>query len=130
MPAAWPPMPAWLRLEVADGAVRRGDAIRLRWATGAPEADHELRLALVVHHKIRLTTLELDMPGRFGSERQVWVIHDRAALAGGEAQLRVPADAPYSYPGTILAFFWGAALARPDDPIDGVLGWSALRVGP
>ena len=130
MPAAWPPMPAWLRLDVAKSPVRRGDAVRLRWVVDEPAADHELRLALVVHHKIRVTTLELDMPGQFGAERQAWAIHDRAPLAGGEGRLRVPDDAPYSYPGTVLAFFWGVALARPDDPVDAVLGWSALRVAP
>jgi hypothetical protein len=123
-------MPAWLRLDVADGAVRRGEAVRLRWDAGEPAADHELRLALVVHHKIRVTTLELDVPGQFGAERQVWEIHDRAPLPDGAARLRVPGDAPYSYPGTVLAFFWGVALARTDDPVDGVLGWSALRVAP
>jgi hypothetical protein len=123
-------MPAWLRLDVADGAVRRGDAVRLRWDCEEPGANHELRLALVVHHRIRVTTLELDVPGQFGAERQAWAVHDRAPLAGGEGRLRVPGDAPYSYPGTVLAFFWGIALARPDDPDDGVTGWHALRVAP
>jgi hypothetical protein len=123
-------MPAWLRLDVADAPVRRGEAVRLRWAAEQPAADHELRLALVVHHKIRVRTLELDVPGEFGAERQLWAIRDRAALAGGEARLRVPEDAPYSYPGTVLAFFWGVALARIEDPVDGVLGWSAIRVLP
>jgi hypothetical protein len=123
-------MPAGLRLDVAAGPMRRGEAVLLRWAADEPAGDLELRLALVVHHKIRATTPELDVPGQFGAERQVWAIYDRASLADGEGRLRVPGDAPYSYPGTVLAFFWGVALARTDDPVDGVLGWSALRVLP
>jgi hypothetical protein len=124
-------MPACLRLDAAGGTVRRGDAVRLRWAIDEAPEDHELRLALVVHHKRRASTLEgLGPDGRFGVEQQVWAVHDRAPLADGEAQLRVPADAPYSYPGTILAFFWGVALAAPGTPVDRPLGWAALRVLP
>ena len=119
-------MPAWLELEGPE-EVARGEAVRLRWV---PAGGHELRLALVVHHKIKLSTMDLDVPGRFGSERQLWRIAERAPGAEGEARLRVPADAPYSYPGTVLAFFWGVALAAADDEDDAVLGWSALRVRP
>jgi hypothetical protein len=130
MSAAWPPMPAWLRLDVAPARVARGASVRVRWAASDAPDGHELRLALVVHHKVKLTTLDLDVPGKFGAERQLWQVPDRVALDGEEARLRVPDDAPYSYPGTVLAFFWGIALARSGDPIDTVLGWSALQVLP
>jgi hypothetical protein len=123
-------MPAWLRVDAAVDPVRRGEAVRLRWEADEPAEGHELRLALVVHHKVKLTTLDVDIPGQFGAERQLWAIYDRAPLADREARLRVPGDAPYSYPGHVLAFFWGVALARPDADVDTVLGWSALRVLP
>jgi hypothetical protein len=124
-------MPAWLRIDAAPQPLRRGETLRLRWDADEPAGDHELRLALVVHHKVKLSTLDLDVPGQFGAERQLWSIADRTPLDGeGAARLRVPADAPYSYAGTVLAFFWGVALARAGDPDGDVLGWSALRVLP
>jgi hypothetical protein len=123
-------MPAWLRLDAAPARVRRGESVRLAWAVEAPAEGHELRLALVVHHKVKLTTLDLDVPGKFGAERQLWAIQDRVALDGASTRLRVPADAPYSYPGTVLAFFWGVALARAEDAVDEVLGWRPLQVMP
>jgi hypothetical protein len=123
-------MPAWLRLDVTPAPVRRGEALRLRWTAAEPVDGHELRLALVVHHKVELSTLDVDVPGRFGAERQLWSIAGRAPLDGDEARLRPAADAPYSYAGTVLGFFWGIALARAGDADDAVLGWSALRVLP
>jgi hypothetical protein len=126
-------MPAWLRVDAAPNPLPRGEALRVRWEADEPAGGHELRLALVVHHKVKLSTLDLDVPGQFGTERQLWWIADRTPLDGdgdGAARLLVPADAPYSYPGTVLAFFWGVGLARDGDPDDDVLGWSALRVLP
>ena len=122
-------MPAWLR-DAGRHEVRRGGSVGLRWTPADAPAEHEVRLTLVVHQTVKLSTFDLDVPGQFGAERQLWAVHDRAALDDGEARLRVPADAPYSYPGKVLAFFWGVALARTDDPDDGVVGWRALRVLP
>jgi hypothetical protein len=110
-------MPEWVA--VAEGPVRRGERVHVDWAAGAG-AGHELRLALVVHH------------GAGAAERRAWVVHDRAAVspAGGTAQLHVPPGAPYSYPGTVLAFLWGVALADPARPGDRPAGWSAVQVLP
>ena len=127
MAGAWPPMPEWLRVELASSAVRRSERVRVRWnADGSPDG-YELRLVLVVHHRGSVT---MNAPGQAVPERQVHVVHDRAALApaGDALSLRVPADAPYSYAGRILAFFWGVALARAGR--EELEGWTALRVLP
>ncbi len=132
MAGAWPPMPERLGLAVTPGAVRRGERVRARWEPGGAAAGDELLLALVVHYKRRAATLEGPGDhGRFGIEQQVWQLHDRApADDGGEALLRVPADGPYSNPGTVRAFFWGVALVAAGAPVDRPSGWSALRVLP
>ena len=59
-------------------------------------------------------------------------MHDRAPVpaAPGAAHLQVPAGAPYSYPGALLAFHWGVALAHAAGPPDRPLGWSAVQVLP
>ena len=134
MAGAWPLMPEWVA--VADGPVHRGErrARDVGPRRPPPGDGHELRLALVIHHKVRMSTAEglAFEGGRFGIERQVWVVHDRAAVsaAAGTAQLRVPADAPYSYPGTILGFFWGVALAHEARQLEQPIGWSAVKVLP
>ncbi|HTE60680.1 MAG TPA: hypothetical protein VK631_10055 [Solirubrobacteraceae bacterium] len=129
MAGAWPPMPDWLRVELARSSVRRGERVRVRWeADGTPDG-YELRLVLVVHHG---GSDSMSPPGQAVPERQVHVVHDRAALAPGRdaLSLRVPPDAPYSYAGRVLAFFWGVALARADADREELDGWTALRVLP
>jgi hypothetical protein len=133
--AAWPPMPEWLRVDLAPSSVRRGERVRVRWEADEPPDGHELRLMLVVHHEHRLQARasdSVDPPGQAVLERRLHVVHDHAALtaAGDALSLRVPPDAPYSYSGTILAFFWGVALARAGADREELDGWAALRVLP
>jgi len=131
---AWPLMPEWVA--VPDAPVHRGDSLRVTWNPPHPGAGdgHELRLALVVHHKVRMSTSEglAFEGGRFGIERQVWIVHDRAPVtaAAGAALLHVPPGVPYSYPGSILAFFWGVALADEARQLEEPIGWSAVKVLP
>ena len=123
-------MPASLALVAAPDPVRRGQPVALRWDPAGAPVDHELRLTLVVHHKIKLSTMDLDVPGQFGSERQLWRIVAACEAAAGEAERLVPEDAPYSYPDSVLAFFWGIALAPAGAPEDPVAGWPTLKVLP
>ena len=133
MAAVWPPMPEWLRVDLAPSSVRRGERVRVRWEADEPPDGHELRLMLVVHHEHRAWGSDsVDPPGQSVLERRLHVVHDHAALApaGDALSLRVPGDAPYSYPGRILAFFWGVALAHAGAGREELDGWAALRVLP
>jgi hypothetical protein len=128
-------MPEWLRVELAPSSVRRGERVRVRWEADEAPDGRELRLMLVVHHAHRRQARgsdAADPPGQAVLERQLHVVHDRAALgpAGDALTLRVPPDAPYSYPGRILAFFWGVALAHAGASREELDGWTALRVLP
>ena len=81
------------------GPVHRGDRVRVGWA-GPPGGRHVLHLSLVVHH---------------GEESGVAVGRPRPRGGGaraGRGPPAGPAGAPYSYPGALLAFHWGVALAH------------------
>ena len=123
-------MPEWIRVDMDPSPVRRGERLRVRWEAGPRGRDFELRLALVVHHETLVRPWGGD--SRTALERQVHVIHDRAAVEGvaGAPWLRVPGEAPYSYPGKVLGFFWGIALAPVGVSADRLHGWLALRVLP
>src|ERR1700742_2800459 len=123
-------MPEWIRVDMDPSPVRRGERLRVRWEAGPRGRDFELRLALVVHHETLVRPWGGD--SRTALERQVHAIPGRAG-GGGVARaprLRVPAEAPYSYPGKVLGFFWGIALAPVGVAADRLHGWLALRVLP
>jgi hypothetical protein len=133
----WPAPPDWLELDVAPRRLRRGAAVTV--ALRAPLAklrldDYELGLACLAHYATVESTHEGDAPGRFRMDRQqlVWedwhaipgAAEEQAAPPGDEApyaypgetsapgplRLAVPPDAPYSYEGDLLSFYWAVWL--------------------
>jgi hypothetical protein len=107
---AWPPLPDWVDLDVTPRRLRRGAevTVALRALELIDGHDRELGLVCVAHHAtIGKTTDGIDPGGRFRSDAQSRVFEDWRPLGPAALALTVPADAPYSYEGDLLSFYWG-----------------------
>jgi hypothetical protein len=110
---AWPAPPEWMRLEVAPRRLRRGEAVTVTFTARTDELaarPYELGLACLAHYASTAKTDEVgDFGGRFRADVQAlehaeWHRLTDAALT---LALQVPVDAPYSYEGDLLSFYWG-----------------------
>jgi hypothetical protein len=104
---SWPEPPDWLRLEVEPRRLARGESIAV--SVEAPEgelAGRELGLGCLAHHAGSHGTSEGgDAGGRFRMDRQTMTYADWRPLENTE--FTVPPDAPYSYEGDVVSFYWG-----------------------
>ena len=112
---SWPEPPEWLRLEVAPRRLARGGTVTV--TIDAPYdqiADHprELGLACLAHHAGSHKTGEgPGVGGRFRVDRQTLTHADWRLLEPSEEgyapfEFVVPPDAPYSYEGDVVSFYW------------------------
>lgn len=73
------------------------------------ERTYEIGIGCLAHYAVVAKTGELpDVGGRFKTYRQTFIHADwRPLVAGEPTVLRVPPDAPYSYEGDVISFYWG-----------------------
>jgi hypothetical protein len=95
-----------MRLDVSPRRLRRGEAVTVTFGADRDLSDHELGLACLAHYATTAKTSEVgDFGGRFRTDAQALEYEQWHPPA--DAELRVPADAPYSYEGDLLSFYWG-----------------------
>jgi hypothetical protein len=112
---SWPEPPDWLQLEVEPRRLARGGTITATLEAPADElATHarELGLGCLAHHASRHKTGEFgDAGGRFRIDRQALVYADWRPVTGPQVvEFTVPEDAPYSYEGDVVSFYWAVWL--------------------
>jgi hypothetical protein len=108
---AWPPPPEWMRLDVSPRRLRRGEAITVTFNADRDLSGHELGLACLAHYASTGKTAEVgELGGRFRADAQALEYEDWHEPA--DIELRVPADAPYSYEGGLLSFYWAVWVRR------------------
>ena len=70
-------------------------------------------MCLAHHAAVAKTTEPGDVGGRFRADRQVRLFEEWRPLGPEPFALTVPLDAPYSYEGDLLSFYWGIWLGGP-----------------
>jgi hypothetical protein len=94
-----------MRLDVSPRRLRRGEAVTVSLGADHDLHDHELGLACLAHYASTGKTAEVgELGGRFRADAQALEYEEWHEPA--DTELRVPADAPYSYEGDLLSFYW------------------------
>jgi hypothetical protein len=105
----WPEPPDWLRLEVEPRRLARGGNVTV--TLDAPQeriAGRELGLGCLAHHAgVHKTGEGGEAGGRFRMDRQTMTYADWRPAGDSEFEFTVPPDAPYSYEGDVVSFYWG-----------------------
>jgi hypothetical protein len=134
----WPAPPAWLALDVTPRRVRRGQPVTIELNAPLPKLrlhDYELGLACLAHFAGVASTGEVaDVGGQFRLDRQQLVWQDFRRIPGAVDEppapppdgapyvyegadftldplaIAIAPDAPYSYEGDLLSFYWAVWL--------------------
>jgi hypothetical protein len=94
-----------MRLDVSPRRLRRGEAVTVTFSADHDMSDHQLGLACLAHYAATATTHEVgELGGRFRADAQALEHEDWHEPA--DVELRIPEDAPYSYEGDLLSFYW------------------------
>ena len=117
---AWPEPPDWLELQVEPRRLVRGESVTVLVEAPADallEHRRELGLGCLAHRAGVQKTGEIgDAGGRHRMDRQDLVYDDWRLLTRENAadpfEFLVPADAPYSYEGDVVSFYWAIWLRR------------------
>ena len=116
----WPEPPDWLELTVEPRRLTRGGTVVATLEARPHELfshSRELGLGCLAHRAGRFRTGEIgDVGGRFRMDRQDLVHADWRRLTrdnfAAPFEFAVPADAPYSYEGDVVSFYWAVWLRR------------------
>jgi hypothetical protein len=102
-----------MQLDVAPRRLRRGEAVEISFnaqADALAARPYELGLACLAHYASTAKTQEVgDFGGRFRADVQALEHEQWHRLSDPALSLvmQVPTDAPYSYEGDLLSFYWG-----------------------